>query len=201
MQIRTLLEVVAGGLAVVGAWSYVGERTASARLEATIEAEKKTLADLQTDRDKHAAADAVRDAATQQMISQWQQTVAQLKTPQQQAAWSQQQLESALKGIQITLNPKTGEAVATIPKESLPELPAVIEKCRECDARLATAQADLASREEQMRLADLQIKALGIQRDAAVTAARGTKWQRFSNSKWVKLAIFAGGIYAGRKMK
>lgn len=199
MQIRTILELSAGGLALVGAWGYVQEREAGARLQATLEVQKQTLAQLQSDRDKHAADDARRDAATAQMVQSWQQTVAQLRTPQQQVQWSQQQLADALRGIQITLNPKTGEAVATLPAATLPDLPKVIEQCRECDLKLTTAQADLASRQQQMDLADKQIQALKTERDAAVTAAKGgTKWQRTVRAlKW--LGIGAGVGYVAAK--
>lgn len=198
MQVRTIVELVGGVLVVVVGFSFVQEREASARLAATLEAEKKTLADLQADRSKHEQADAQRDAATAEMIRSWQQTVAQLKTPQQQVAWSQSQLEQALKGITISLNPKTGEAVATIPQESVAELPKVIEQCRECQAKLTTAQADLASRLQQMALADQQIQALKTERDAAVTAAKGgTKWQRTVRTvKWLAIGVGVGYVVA-----
>jgi len=199
MNLRLILESAGACIVLLFGYSALQSHDAQTKMQATLDAQKQILTQAQADREAHQREDDARDAATQSMIVSWQATVAQLKTPTQQAAWSQQQLSEALKGIQISVNPKTGEAVATIPAATLPDLPAVIEKCRECELKLTTAQADLNSRVEQMQLADLQIKALQKERDAAVVAARGgTKWQRFGRAvKW--LAIGAGVGYVAAK--
>lgn len=199
MTPRLILEVAGSALALLFGFSWVQSREATVKMQATLDAQKQIMVQATADRERHVKEDAVRDAATAAMLKTWQQTVAGLKTPQQQVAWSQEQLAEALKGIQITLNPKTGEAVAVLPAATIPELPAVIEKCKECELKLTTAQADLASRNQQIQLADLEIKSLQTQRDAAVVAAKGgTKWQRFGRAvKW--LAVGAGIGYVAAK--
>lgn len=199
MTLRPILEIAGSALALLFGFSWMQSREATVKMQATLDAQKQVMAQAVADREQHVKEDAARDAATAAMLKTWQQTVAGLKTPQQQVAWSQEQLAEALKGIQITLNPKTGEAVAVLPAATIPELPAVIEKCRECELKFTTSQADLVSREQQMQLADLEIKSLQTQRDAAVVAAKGgTKWQRFGRAvKW--LAVGAGIGYVAAK--
>lgn len=128
------------------------------------------------------------------------QTVDSLKTPQQQVQWSQQQLVDAIKGIQITVNPKTGEATATIPAESIPQLPQVIEKCKTCELNLDTATKQLTYTQQQQQLLASQLVNVSKERDDWKVAAKGgTAFQRTIRVvKW--LAIGAGaGYIAGHK--
>ncbi len=128
------------------------------------------------------------------------QTVASLKTPQQQIQWSQQQLVDAIKGIQITVNPKTGEATATIPAESIPQLPAVIEKCKTCELNLdSTAKQLTFSQQQQQQLAN-QLVNVTKERDDWHNAAKGGNWkQRTWNTIKVVVPSVAIGYLAGHK--
>lgn len=110
------------------------------------------------------------------------QTVAALKTPQQQVAWSQEQLAAALKGITITLDSK-GQAVATIPAASVPELPQVIEKCQACALNLDATAKQLTYSQQQQQLLAGQLVNVAKERDDYKTAMKGGSWiKRFGKA-------------------
>ncbi len=205
------------GLALAGAGLFLYEWHAStldrAKMEAVKQAQdtvianaQKTIQDAQADRDEHEKADAARNAFVASQLSSMAQAVAALKTPQQQAQWSQDQLAAYIKGITITTD-KQGNATANIPAASLADLPATIEKCRVCEINLGKAQADVESRVQQMADAQKEIDALKTQktgltteRDAALKAAKGGGWiQR--TVRVLKVAVVAGavGYLAGKK--
>lgn len=139
-------------------------------------------------------------AANQQQVDNLVKTVAALKTPQQQVQWSQQQLADAIKGITISVNPKTGEAQATIPAAAIPDLPAVIEKCKACELNLDTKTKELTYTQQQQALMSQQLVAVTQERDTWKVAARGgTKWQRTVRAlKYIGIGAGVGFI-AGHK--
>lgn len=203
MSLRVKLEIAAAVLVVllggIGLFAYQAERENRIRAEATQQAEATIIKQAQDDRAQHVKEDAARDAATAATLETMQKALANLKTPQQQVTWSQQQLEDAIKGIKIVVSP-TGEATATIPAASIPELPQVIAKCQECGIKLATSQADLASRDAQMKLADEQIQALKKDNSSLQVAVKGgTVLQRTLRvMKYLAIGAVAGYV-AGRK--
>jgi chromosome segregation ATPase len=183
--------LLGGGLFVR---TWLSEHDARIKAESDKAAQQVIINNAATDRAAHEKADAARDAQTLSIINGYRKTISMLKTPQQQIAWSQEQLKEALKGITVTLDSK-GQAVATIPAASVPQLPQVIEQCKECTANLATAQADLASRAQQMKDADTQIKALQkTNGDLETQLKGGTVWQRTKKAISVSLCGGIGGI-------
>jgi len=134
-------------------------------------------------------------------------TIEKLKTPEQHAAWDQQQLEQLIAGIKIAVNPQTGEAVATIPKGELPQVTQAIEQCKECklDLSVANAKLDLAHEQRENLNTQLTLKdQMLLQKDKQIndyrTAANGgTFWRRFKHDILIVAVSGGAGYVAGRK--
>ena len=79
--------------------------------------------------------------------------------------------------------------VATIPQSELKPLYNHLQDCMACDVRLHAGEADLLDKQAQ-------VKALTLQRDAALSAATGGKfWHRLKhNAKWFILGSAAGAL-------
>jgi len=195
-KVRIGLEVAAAivGLVVLGA--YISAREDRVKMDATLQAQKTVLEQYAKDRADHEKQDAARDAQTAETLRSMQQTIVNLKTPEQHAAWDQAQLEQAIKGIKITVAPN-GEATATIPKDQLPNVTAAIETCKECKVKLDAATANLASRAEEMKIADAQIQALKTERDSAVKAAKGGSWIHRAGRNLKVILCSGAGAAAG----
>ncbi len=84
-----------------------------------------------------------------------------------------------------------GKPVAQLPVEDLKPLFDFVQDCRACQARLASAQADL--RDEQTKSA-----AIVQERDAAIKAAKGGSfWTRIKrNAKWFAIGAGLGAAAA-----
>lgn len=158
--------------------SWMAAHDAQVKLDATLAAQKTVIDQEQKDRDAHAAADKVRDAQTAATIASMQKAISNVQTPAQIAAWLPKQAPSLPQPITIQMpaatpqNP-TPAAAASIPQADLPILRNQVEACQECAVKLASAQQDVASRDEQLKLAGEQLSALQRERDAAVTASKG----------------------------
>lgn len=201
-KLRIGLELAGVVLALMAVAAYVSSREDRIRMDATISAQKTVLDQYAKDRSDHEKQDAARDAQTAAAIQTMQSAVDKLKTPAQMAQWIPQQI-STPQPFTINIPPATKEspkpdAVATIPQADLPAIRDAIEHCKECDVKLATATADVASRDAQMKLADAQIKALKTERDSAIDAAKGGNWiQRLKrNAKYLIIGAIAGAIAA-----
>ena len=179
-------------LGLVAFFAWHGAALDKAKMDAMLQAQATIIQQASQDRLQHQQDDARRDKETADTLAAMQQAISRLKTPEQHIAFDQAALETVIKGIQITLNPKTGEAQAVIPAAGIPQMTAEIEKCRECEVKLTTAQVDLASRAEQIKQADIQIKAEQNKTEAAVKAVKGTFWTRMATrGKW---AAIGGGV-------
>jgi hypothetical protein len=81
-------------------------------------------------------------------------------------------------------------AVIRVPQEDLKPLYDAVEDCQVCQAKLTAAQGDLS--DEKTKFA-----AASAQRDAAISAARGTFWKRASTAaKWIAIGAAAGAVLA-----
>jgi hypothetical protein len=81
-------------------------------------------------------------------------------------------------------------AVIRVPQEDLKPLYDAVEDCQACHAKLAAAQGDLT--DERAKFA-----AATAQRDAAISAARGTFWKRTRTAaKWIVIGAAAGAVLA-----
>jgi outer membrane PBP1 activator LpoA protein len=172
-KLHKILAIVASILLIIGIFIgiiYLRAREDVVRAEERDKVTKDFLAQSAQERKDREQQQRERDAAElaykQQQdarLADMAKTVALLKTPQQQVAWSQDQLKDALKGVQITVNPTTGEATATIPKESLSSLPQVIEQCKECPVKLDAAQHNVISLEQTV--ASLKVDKISLTKD------------------------------------
>ncbi len=81
-------------------------------------------------------------------------------------------------------------AIIRVPQEDLKPLYDAVEDCQVCQAKLSAAQGDLS--DEKTKFA-----AATAQRDAAISAARGTFWKRASTAaKWIAIGAAAGAVLA-----
>ena len=196
--LKTKLEVGAIAVALVIGGIALHEHDAKVKEQAVAQAVIDTQTQVQADNDKKIGdlqkqLDA-RDAASKAQLADMAKTVALLKTPQQQVNWSQDQLATALKGITIQLDSK-GQAVATIPAATVPQLPQVIEQCKECEVKLAVATADATDRQAQANLAQLQIDSLRKENMALVVQAKGgSTWSRTARA--LKYIVIGAGVGA-----
>jgi hypothetical protein len=205
LTLRHKLEIAGAllALAVIGiiGSSWISAREDGIRLKATLDAQQ-TIISAAVKREKDLqSAETERDRLSAANIAALQQAASRQITPAQIAAWIPKQLGSTPLTVQIppaTAQNPSPDAIASIPQASLPALRDQIEKCQECALKLSTAQSDLVSKDERLRLAGEQVSALGRERDAAVTAAKGgSKWSRMKRSgKWFVIGAAAGAIAA-----
>ena len=79
-------------------------------------------------------------------------------------------------------------AVIHVPQEDLKPLYDAVEDCEICQAKLTAAQGDLS--DEKTKFA-----AATAQRDAAISAARGTFWTHArAAAKWFVIGAAAGAV-------
>jgi hypothetical protein len=77
-----------------------------------------------------------------------------------------------------------------VPQADLKPLFDAVEDCKICQAKLAAAQGDLS--DETTKFA-----AATAQRDAAISAVRGTFWTRARTAaKWIVIGAAAGAVLA-----
>jgi chemotaxis protein histidine kinase CheA len=97
---------------------------------------------------------------------------------------------SATTGATADLQSGPPPAIIRVPQEDLKPLYDAVEDCQTCQAKLAAAQGDLS--DEKTKFA-----AATAQRDAAITAARGTFWKRAGTAaKWLAIGAAAGAVLA-----
>ena len=81
-------------------------------------------------------------------------------------------------------------AIIRVPQEDLKPLYDAVEDCQVCQAKLVAAQGDLS--DEKTKFA-----AATAQRDAAISAARGTFWKRTRTAaKWIVIGAATGAVLA-----
>jgi hypothetical protein len=195
MTLRAKIEALAA-IALLATSAFIARSWLDAyddqlRLRATIDAQQTVIAQAQQQTQQLAAAEKQRDAQTQATLASMQQAAAKIQTPRQIAQWIPPQLATPAP-ITVNVPPATAanpapDAVATIPQQDLPVLRNEIESCEECAVKLAAAQQDLVTMDQQLKLAGAQLSATQRERDAALTAAKGgSLWRRVQrNARWL----------------
>lgn len=186
------LAAALAGAAFVGK-QWIDAHDAVVKATATINAQSQVIAHQKQQEQMIAEQEKQRDAATQQELSSMQTQVAQLKTAAQIVKWLPQQVATP-EAVKIEVpaatkgNPSP-DAIATIPQTDLPVLRDYVESCKECALRLSNAQQDIASKDQQLKLAGEQLSAMQQERDAALQAMKGGSfWHRLTHN--AKLAFF-----------
>jgi hypothetical protein len=201
MTLRTKLEALAA-IALLATSAFIARSWLDAhddqlRLRATIDAQQSVIAQAQQQAQQLAAAEQQRGVQTQATLASMQQAAAKIQTPQQIAQWLPPQLATP---APITVNVPSAtaanpapDAIATIPQQDLPALRNEIESCKECAVKLATAQQNLVTKDQQLKLAATQLQATQRERDAALTAAKGgSLWRRAQrNARWLAVGAAA----------
>ena len=203
ISLRAKLEIAAGCLAFAGSafgfTTWLQEHDDRLRAQAEASAAKKVFDQTADQMKQHAEADKARDEATAKQLETMQRLAAQIQTPAEIAAWLPKQVPGLPQPINLTLPPETAQnpspdAQASIPQADLPVLRDAVEKCRENSLKLPTCQADLISKQEQLRLAGEQLSAVERERDAYKTALKGgTFWTRTKRAgKWLVIGAGVG---------
>lgn len=197
MTLRVKLELAAAAVVliglVIGFRAWLAEHDNRLKAESAVTAQQQAQAQIATQikslDDQQRAYQQAQDAK----LTALQGVLLSLKTPQQQVAWSQQQLVDAIKGIQISVNPATGQAVATIPAASIPDLPKAIEECKECTIRLQTATEQLQAAATRENLMTQTAKSKDEQIASLQASLKGGTWiQRVHKDS--KLLVEGGAI-------
>ncbi len=180
--------------------SWLEARDARVQLQAELAAQKTIIDQAQQQINAVVQQQRDRDAALQQQLQGMQAAVAQIKTAADIARWIPTQLPTP-QPINIHIPPATPQnptpdAVAVIPQADLPAIRDAIEGCKECKVKLATAQQDLVSKDQQLKLAGVQLSATQRQRDVAVAAAKGGGfWVRVKRgAKWFAIGAGVGAV-------
>lgn len=190
--------VAALGSASVAFSSWAGAHDAWVRAKGTIQAQTQTIDQVKKQAAKIASVEKIRDEAAAAQLSAMRKKVDQLKTATQIAAWLPKQIPTP-EPVKITVPSPTKKrptpaVVATIPQPDLPALRNYVESCRACSVELHTAQQDLATKDQQLKLAGERLSAVQKERDAALRAAKGGSfWHRAGIAfKWFAIGAGAG---------
>ncbi len=185
---------VGGGIAV-SAW--IKAHDSWVRAQATVQAQAVTMREVAREEQQVTSQEKERDTQTARVIAKMQAELERVKTPRQIAAWLPQQVPLP-QAVKITVprpsraNPKPA-GVAIIPRPDLLPLRDYVESCKVCSVKLATAQEDLAAKQQELTLAGEKLSAVEKQRDAALKAARRTFWERLlTRAKWLVVGAGAG---------
>lgn len=160
------------GLAIYG---YIRERVLRLTVEGVASAKQEIINQDQVKIVTLQKGDQERDAAAAKQSNAIADDAAKQKTPKQIATWIPKQ--PGLKDIHIDvptdLSNPSAEATAEIPVGDLPMLRDQIAACEECAVKLDASQKDIASRDEQLKLAGEALSAAEQQRDAYKAAVKG----------------------------
>ena len=189
--------VLAGSVFVGKQW--LDAHDAILKASATISAQSQVIAQQKQQAQMIAEQEKQRDAATQQQLSLMQTQVAQLKTTAQIVKWLPQQIATP-QDVKIEVpaatkgNPAPA-AIATIPQPDLPVLRDYVESCKECALKLSTAQQDITSKDQQLKLAGEQLSAMQQERDTALKAMKGGSfWHRLTHNAKLVFFVSAGTV-------
>ena len=205
MTTRAKVELAAGILVliaiVIGFSAWLGEHDAKIKAESEVAAQKEAFDKAADQMKTLQAADKERDAKTAETIAQLAQAAAKQVTPQQIASWIPQQIQNAPQPITVNIPPATAanpkpDAVFSVPQADLPTVRDAIEKCQVNAVQLTGCQANLASRDEQLKVAGEKLSAVERERDAYQTALKGgTFFQRVKRAgKWLLIGGAAGAV-------
>lgn len=204
MNLRTKLEVAAAviliGLCGFGFSIWLSEHDARIHADETVHAQKQAFEQAAVQLRTLQAAQADRDRQTAQTIAALQASAAKQVTPAEISKWIPKQPGFESLGTIRTPAPTpqnpSPDAIVTIPEAQLPVLRDSIEKCRECAIKLSAADEDLASKDQQLRLAGEQLSATANQRDAYKQQLQGgTFFARARQAaKWIVGGIAIGAV-------
>jgi len=191
---------------ILGVHFWMEERIARAKAEATVAAQQANFEKAQDSIKELQDADKERDAKAAETIAALTQAAAKQVTPEQIAAYVSKSIPTPAGAPPITItvppatatNPKP-DAIADIPQADLPALKDYVSKCQLDSAKLSICDADVTSRDQQLKLAGEQLSAVSRERDAYKKALNGgTFWQRVKKAgKWLVIGGVAGGIALG----
>jgi hypothetical protein len=190
--------IVTFGLAGFLFYSWLQAHDAQQKAEATSVAQKESFATAaQTIKDLRQA-DADRAAQTSGRVQIIREQAAQQVTPEQIAAAVAKAIGSQTpiktETVQATLeNPKPGENLSITPQQQA-LLKDYTTECEVCKVQRTALQADVASRDSQLKAAGEQLSAVSIERDAWKKAAKGTFWSRTKSG--LKYVTIGGGVIA-----
>src|SRR6266404_6203478 len=170
----------------VGIDSYVKAREDRAKLQAQLDSDKVLLAHLDAD-EKERAAQFEKDKASLLAQRPTAQT-----TPQQVVERIPQFINfPTAPKMETETSPITGKIETNMvldpPNQKI--LLTKLVDCQVCAVENAKLKGDVQD-------AGARLKITEQERDKAVRAAKGTFWQHVSGSKWLKVVIFVGGMYA-----
>jgi hypothetical protein len=194
LRLAALAVAVALGVSLWFAWK--GERTERAQLTADLKAAQQSLAEA-------SQRQTTRDAALQKLIAALENKKSTVNTPAQIVTDLPAELPLPTAIAMETGNcvgPKThsqkgcgtGAALdAVLPNADLKPLYDFAVDCRECQAKLTAAQADLKDEQDKT-------VAVGKERDSALQAAKGgSVWRRVGRAaKWFAIGAAAGAVAA-----
>lgn len=175
----------------VGVESYVKAREDRAKLQAQLDSDKVLLAHLDADA-KERAVQFEKDKAS---------LLAQRPTAQTTPAQVVERIPQFINfptapKMETEASPITGKLETNMvldpPNQKI--LLTKLVDCKVCEVENARLRGDLQD-------AGAKLKITEQDRDKAVRAVKGTFWQHVSGSKWLKLVVFAGGVYAGSRLK
>lgn len=197
---KLLLAALLGALSVTGVAfaSWLSAHDAMVKAEATVVAQKEafdsaakqiaTLRDADEERAKQAAAsiEAIRATASR------------AATPQQIADYLKQTIsQPGAVPIAVTVPPPTAtnqRPDATISQDSLAQLRDYTSTCEQCKIARVAADANVVSRDEQLKLAKEQLTSVQRERDAYRVAVRGTFWGKTKSA--LKYIVIGGAVGA-----
>lgn len=194
LEIAAAIVVLAGG--GVGFHSWKGEHDAKIIAEVTAKVAQKAFDQAGEQMKIERAADAIRDKQAADTIAGILAKASAAKTPEQSAEYLRTQLPTKIP-IEFSFPKPTTEnpnpkAIASIAREDLPILRDATAKCEADAVGFSNCKEDLASRDRQIALAKVQIKAVQDERDTWKKAAGGTKWQRARHLLELGLALGVG---------
>jgi hypothetical protein len=178
--------IILFALAMFGVHSWLASRDTLTRLAATVDAQKRILAQA-------AGNEQLRNAALAKTLSHIAVAKRQVQTPADVIAQVPQVLPSLPQPVLFTLSAPTSarpvpDAQVSVPQADLKPLYDYAQDCRACSAKLAAAEGDLA--DEQSKVA-----ALTKERDAATKSATGTFWLRVRRgAKWFAIGAALGAL-------
>jgi hypothetical protein len=196
---------LAGGVVLLiaagfGFTAWLQEHDDKLKAQSTVEAQKQVIDAASEQMRQHQEADKARDEATAKQLDAMQEIAAKAKTPQQIAQWIPQQIPMP-QPITVNIPPATAEnpkpnAIASIPQVDLPILRDRLEKCNEDAVKITTCQADLKSRDDQLKSAGDKLAGVEKERDGYKAAANGgTFWLRVKRAgKWLAIGAVGGAV-------
>jgi len=178
--------------------SWLGAREDAIRAKAAVDAQQQVIAATEKQSKDIQDAELERDKVTAANVAALTAAAAHQTTPAEIAAWIPKQLATP-QPITFTIpaatpaNPMPA-AVASVPQADLPALRDQLSECQVCGARLKTAEEDLTSKDQRLKIAGEDLSAMTKERDTWKTQAKGgTFWSRTKRAaEWLVVGAAVG---------